>query len=156
MHYLSQFDAFSPLKINKMWKFCHLLHRLETCSIGFSMSWTLNMHYLSHFDAFLQLKINKMWNFGCFLNSSWQKIKKASVWTGKKFEKAWISAHIGFWVYQSQCTMLEHCVTSTFWVIIVFFIFTGRSRYRVLKHGVGVKWDPRRTAAYIPSHFHGF
>ena len=29
----------------------------------------------------------------------------------------------------------------------------GRSRYRVLKHDVGVKWDPRRTAAYVPSHF---
>ena len=32
----------------------------------------------------------------------------------------------------------------------------GRSRYRVLKHGVRVKCDPRRTAAYVPSHFHGF
>ena len=29
----------------------------------------------------------------------------------------------------------------------------GKSRYRVLEHGVGVKWDPRRTAAYVPSHF---
>ena len=36
---------------------------------------------------------------------------------------------------------------------MVFCIFMGRSRYRVLKHGVGVKWDPRRTAAYVPSHF---
>ena len=35
-------------------------------------------------------------------------------------------------------------------------VFTGRSRYRVLKHGVGVKWYPRRTAAYVPSHFNGF
>ena len=32
----------------------------------------------------------------------------------------------------------------------------GRSRYRVLKHCVGVKCDLRRTAAYVPSHFHGF
>ena len=31
----------------------------------------------------------------------------------------------------------------------------GRSRYRILKHGVRVKCDPRRTAAYVPSHFHG-
>ena len=54
---------------------------------------------------------------------------------------------------QSQCTMLELCVTSTFWVIMVFCIFMGRSTYRVLKHDVGVKWDPRRTAAYVPSHF---
>ena len=34
--------------------------------------------------------------------------------------------------------------------------FMGRSKYRVLKHGVGVKWDPGRTAAYVPFHFHGF
>ena len=34
--------------------------------------------------------------------------------------------------------------------------FTGRSRYRVLIHGVEVQWDPRRTAEYIPSHFNGF
>ena len=32
----------------------------------------------------------------------------------------------------------------------------GRSRYRVMKYGVGVKWDTRRTAGYVPSHFHGF
>ena len=32
----------------------------------------------------------------------------------------------------------------------------GRSRYWVLKHCVRVKCDPRRTAAYVPSHFHGF
>ena len=31
--------------------------------------------------------------------------------------------------------------------------FIGRSRYRVLKHSVGVKWDLRRTAAYVPSPF---
>ena len=34
--------------------------------------------------------------------------------------------------------------------------FMGRSRYRVVKDGEGVKWHPRRTAAYVPSHFHGF
>ena len=32
-------------------------------------------------------------------------------------------------------------------------IFTRGSTYRVLKHGVGVKWDPRRTAAYVPIIF---
>ena len=25
-----------------------------------------------------------------------------------------------------------------------------------LKHGVGVEWDPRRTAAQVPFHFDGF
>ena len=36
------------------------------------------------------------------------------------------------------------------------FFFTGKSRYSVLKHGVGVEWDPRRTAAQVPFHFDGF
>ena len=31
----------------------------------------------------------------------------------------------------------------------------GRSRYWVMKHGKRVKWDTRRTAAYIASHFQG-
>ena len=33
---------------------------------------------------------------------------------------------------------------------------TGRFRHRVLKHGVGVEWDARRTAAEVPCHFNGF
>ena len=161
----SNFDAFFPVKINKMWNFCLklwffrncLLQRLKTCGIGFGMPWTLDTCHSSHLDAFFQVKINKKWNFGCFLNSPWQKMKnKFNLNREKVFQKACKSAHVGFWVCQLQCTMLELCVTSTFWVIMVFLHFTGRSRYRVLKHGVGVKWDPRRTAAYVPSHFNGF
>ena len=116
-----------------------------------------NTCHSSHLDAFFPVKINKKWNFGCFLNSPWQKMKnKFNLNREKVFQKACKSAHVGFWVCQLQCTMLELCVTSTFWVIMVFLHFTGRSRYRVLKHGVGVKWDPRRTAAYVPSHFNSF
>ena len=36
---------------------------------------------------------------------------------------------------------------------MIFCIFMGRSRYQVLQHCVGVKCDPRMTAAYVPSHF---
>ena len=130
---------------------------LKTCGIGFGMPWNLNTCHSSHLDAFFPVKINKKWNFGCFLNSPWQKMKnKFNLNREKVFQKACKSAHVGFWVCQLQCTMLELCVTSTFWVIMVFLHFTGRSRYRVLKHGVGVKWDPRRTAAYVPSHFNSF
>ena len=32
----------------------------------------------------------------------------------------------------------------------LFAFFMRRSRYRVLKHSIGVQWDPRRTAAYHP------
>ena len=81
----SNFNAFFPVKINKMWIFClklwffrnHLLQRLETCSIQFSMPWTLNMCHSSYFDAFFPVKIDKMWNCGCFPNSPLtKKLKK--------------------------------------------------------------------------------
>ena len=40
---------------------------------------------------------------------------------------AWKSAHVAFWVCQSQCTMLELSVTSTLWVTMVFsWLLTGR------------------------------
>ena len=122
---------------------------------------TLNTKYapFKQFQCIFPVKINKMWNFGCFLNSPWQKMKKNPINLSREkvFEKACKSAHLGFRVCQLQCTMLELCMTSTFWVIMVFCnFFTEKSKYRVLKHGVGVKWDPRRTAAYVPSHFNGF
>ena len=37
-----------------------------------------------------------------------------------------------------------------------FLFLTGRYMHRVLKHGIGVEWDARRTAAYVPFHFDGF
>ena len=59
-----------------------------------------------------------------FLNSPWQKNEKnINLHREKVFRKACKSAHRGFWVYWLQCTMLELCVTSIFWVIMVFFIF---------------------------------
>ena len=73
--------------------------------------------------------------------------KKTLICTGIKCWKAWILVHIGFWVCWLQWSMLELCVTSTFWVMMGFSWFlTGRSWYRGLKPGVGVEWDPRRTA----------
>ena len=57
--------------------------------------WTLEIcTHSSHFNAFYPVKINKMWNF-C----------------------------LKFWVCWSQCTMLECCVTSTFWVMMIFLDF---------------------------------
>ena len=84
------------------------------------------------------------------------KNEKCQFEQGKMFEQACICAHIGFWVCQLQCTMLELCMTSTFWVIMVFLhFFTGRFTHRVLKHCVVVEWDPRRTATWLPFHFDG-
>ena len=116
----------SAMCLLKLWFFMnHLSWRLPTSVIGFSMPWTLNMHHSSNFDAFFLVQINKMWNFGCFLNSpcpekNW---KIVNYHREKVFAKACKCAHIGFWVCQLQCTMLELCVTSSFWVIMVFLHF---------------------------------
>ena len=127
MYHSSHFNAFSQSKSTKCeifgWNFDFsgtTYHRnCETCAIGFGMPWTLNMHHSSHFNAFYPVKINKMWNF-C----------------------------LKFWVCWSQCTMLELLCDKYFLSYDDFSWFlTGRFRHRVLKHGVGIEWDPRRTAA---------
>ena len=162
MHHSSNFDAFLPVKNPQNVKllpeiviFQELLIA-ETWNLQHWNQHALNPKYmpLKPFQCIFPSQNNKMWNFGCFLNSPWQKTEKLQFAQRKSVCK---SAHIGFWVCPLQCTMLELCVTSTFWVIMVFLhFFMGRSRYWVMKHGVGVKWDPRKTAAYVPSNFHGF
>ena len=94
----------------------------------------------------------KFWPFPELpLTKNWKNINSHRE---RMFTKTCKSARIGFWVCQLQCTMLQLCVTSTFWVIKGFSAFVmGRSRYRVLKHCVEVKCDPRKTAAYVPFHF---
>ena len=63
----------------------------------------------------------KFWLFPeLLLTKNWKNI---NLHREKVFAKACKSEHIGFWVCQSQCTMLELCVTSTFWVIMVFLHF---------------------------------
>ena len=52
-----------------------------------------------------------------------KKMKKVNLYRGKVYKKAWKSAHIGFCLCQSQCTMWELCLTSTFWVMMVFLDF---------------------------------
>ena len=51
-----------------------------------------------------------------------KKIKNVNFNREKVFEKPWNFAHIGFWVCQLQCTMLELCVTSTFQVVMALII----------------------------------
>ena len=123
-------------------------HReLETCTVGFGMPWTLNMHNSSHLNVFSHLKSVKCEIFGCLLDSPWKKWKNINLNMEKVLKKALQSTHIGVWVCWSQCTMLELCVTNTFLSYDGFSWFlTGRFRHRILKHGVGVEWDARRTA----------
>ena len=77
-----------------------------------------------------------------------KKWKIVNLYNQKVFKKAWKSAHIGFWICRSQCTRLELCVTSTFWVMRVSLNFlTERFRHRVMKHGAWVEWNAGMSAA---------
>ena len=79
----------------------------------------ISMHFPSHNQQNVK--------YGYFLNSPWKKkLKKCQFAQGKSVCKGFQSAHIGFWIYQLQCTMSELCVTSTFWVIMVFLHFYGK------------------------------
>ena len=119
----------------------------------------LNTCHSSHFDAYFPVKIKKMWNFGCVLNSPWhEKLKKKINLHGEKvFAKALQICTYGF---LGMPIVMHYVRTLCDKYFLSYYgssaFFMGRSRYRVLKHGVGVKWDPRRTAAHVPSHFHGF
>ena len=162
---LSNFNVFFPVKINKLWNFClklwffrnHLLQRLKTCGIGFGMPQTLNMAlkpFQCIFPSPNQQNV-KCWLFPYLPQT--KKLKKCQFAQGKSVCKD-----------LQICTCRVLCMQITMHYvrtlcdkyILSYYGFSafcmGRSRYRVLKHGVGVKWDPRRTAAYVPSHVHGF
>ena len=112
--YLSpQFFIFQESLIIGTWNKCHWIWHASN----------LNMYHSSHFDAFSQSKSTKCECFGCLLNSPYQKMKNHQFEQENSVWKAWQSAHIGFWVCWLQCTMLELCVISTFWVTMVFLDF---------------------------------
>ena len=150
------FDAFFQVKMNKMWNFCLKFWFLQELLI--IETWNLH-HWIQHAS---NPKYKPLKPFQCIFPSQNQhnvkflavcltppdkKRKNINLYREKVFEKAWKSAHISFWICQAQCTMLELCVTSTIWVMMVSLYFDRKFRHRVLKHGVGVEWDPRRTAA---------
>ena len=140
MHHSSNFDAFFPVKINKMWNFCLKLWFFRNLELITTQAETQNLWHciwhasnpkytpLKQFRCIFPSQNQQNVKFGCFLNSPWQKTeKKCQFAQGKSVHKGLqICAHIGFWVCQLQCTMLELCVTSTFWVIMVFLHFYGK------------------------------
>ena len=68
--------------------------------------------------------------------------------TGRKCLKRLENLHILVFGCANHNALCENFVDKYFLSYDGFFlILTGKSRYRVLKHGVGVEWDPRRTTA---------
>ena len=127
----SHFDTFLPVKINKMLNFCLKLWFFRNWLITetwYLWNWiwhTSNPSYapLKPFWCIFPSQNQQNVKFLAFSltppDKKWKK-KPINLNRKKVFEKAWISAHTGLWACQLQCTMSELCVTSTFWVIMVF------------------------------------
>ena len=79
----------------------------STCSLLYDYTKVLLSRYYFHFLLNLQ-----------FFGSGWHSVRHSL--TGKKCLKRLANLHICFWVFQTQCTMWELWVTSTFSVIMVF------------------------------------
>ena len=132
MHHSSYFDAFFPSPNQQNVKFSPEIVIfqepliIETQNLCHWIWQALNTKYmpLKSFQCIFPSQNQQNVNFfGCLLNSPQQKVKNINLNREKVFEKAWKFAHMGFWVCWLQCTMLELCVTSTFWVMMVFLDF---------------------------------
>ena len=162
MHHSSNFDAFLPVKNPQNVKllpeiviFQELLIA-ETWNLQHWNQHALNPKYmpLKPFQCIFPSQNNKMWNFGCFLNSPWQKTEKLQFAQRKSVCK---SAHIGF----LGMPIAMHYVRSmcdkyflSYYGLSAFFY--GKVKILGYETWCRGKWDPRQTAAYVPSHFHGF
>ena len=126
------------LKINKMWFWLfawilpwpkmkkninvgqgnsHVQKGLKICTyrfLGMLITFSMLCVTSTSYDGFSELPLTK-------------NEKKTSICTGKSVWKAWISAHIGFWLCWLQCTMLELCVTSMFWMMVFSWFFWQES-----------------------------
>ena len=87
--------------------------------------------------------------FGCLLTSPWQKWKKKHqfeqgkcVWKGLKIcTYRFLGMLIAMHYVRALCDKYFLSYNGFSWFL------TGRFRHRVLKHGIGVEWDARGTAA---------
>ena len=128
-----------PVKSNKMWNFCLILwFFLGTAYCTDSKAVALDLAYLKPYICTTQA-ISILFSSQNQQNVKFwlifpgtppdKKLKKSHQFCHK--EKVFFcqrlfyckSAHIGFWVCQLQCTMLQLCVTSTLWIIMVFLHF---------------------------------
>ena len=114
------------------------------------------MCHSSHFDAFFQSKSTKCENFGCLLNPLIKKkkghfVQGKGVWKGLKIcTYGFLGMLISMNYVRSLCDKYFLSYDGFSWFL------TERSRYRVLKHGVGVEWDPRKYCCIGPIPFWWF
>ena len=161
MCHSSHFDAFFPVKINKMWNFClklwffknHLSRDSKPAPLDLAWTQTLNIGVplASHFKAFSPVKSTKWVKFlALCLNSPWQKMKKN---INLNREKVFWKGLKGLCTYRFLgMPPAMHYVRTLYDKYFLSYdgfswFLTGRFRHRVLKHGIRVEWDARRTVA---------
>ena len=142
MCHSNKFDAFFPVKINKMWNFawnCDFQEPLiaETWNLQHWIWHALNPKYvpLKPFWCIFPSQNQQNMTFWLFpeLPSDKKTEKNVNLPREKVFAKASKSVHIGFWVCQLHNALCENFVWQVLFELLWFFcIFMGRSRYRVL------------------------
>ena len=130
-----------------------LFFQSKSTNVNFSLfpELPLTTYWLNKINPFFSSQNQQMWIFHCFLNFD----------TGKEFSQSFHKdLQICTYRFLGMPIAMHFVTTLCDKYFLSYYGFSafvmGRSRYWVLKHGVRVKCDPRRTAAYVPSHFHGF
>ena len=141
----------------------HELLIVETCNKCHWIWHASNPKYachLSNFDAFFPVKINKMWNFGCFLNSPWQKTEKKPHQFAQMKKCLQRLANLCTYRFLGMLIAMHYVRTLCDKYFLSYYGFStfcmGRSRYWVMNHVVGIKWDTRRDCCIHPIRFSWF
>ena len=167
-HHSSHFNAFFPVKINKMWNFClkFLIFQdpliVETQNLHHWIWHASNPKYAllkpisMHFSL---VKINKMWFFWLFASLPLTLItwKNVNLYREKVYKKAWKSAHICFLSMPITMHYVRTLSDKYFLSYDGFSWFlTGRLRHRVQKHSVGGRIRSKEDCCIGPILFRWF
>ena len=118
----------------------------------FSCSSWICFHFLSG-GVKETAKISLFVDFVVSLTPLTKNEKQIQLEQGKSVPKGLQICTCRFLGMPIACTMLELCVTSTFWVIKVFLHFTGRSRYRGSETWCRGRMGPKEDCCICPIPF---
>ena len=88
--------------------------------------------------------LKPFWCIFCSQNQQNVKLKNINLKSEKLFEKAWKYRFLGVPITMHYVIILCYKYFPSYDSFSSFL--RGRFRHRVLKHGVGVEWDPRSSA----------
>ena len=130
MCHSSHFNAFFTVKINKMWSFCLACFYFSgTTYHRDSKPMPLDLAHLKPYIHatqaismhFSQSKSTKCEICACFLNSPLHKMKKTSIWTGKKYSKRLENLHREDFGYANHNALCQNFVWQGLFELWRFF-----------------------------------